>query len=134
MLASAYRGFDTQRHILFRHLKAPFTDERIHAKLRIVAPPGYSRHQTGYAIDLATADHGINEFRLSEAYAWLAADNFLEAKRHGFIPSYPAGVQNQGPDPEPWEFFYVGVENLVAPPPSQESDPGLPPGRRPRSS
>ena len=117
MLASAYRGFDTQRHILFRHLKAPFTDERIDAKLRIVAPPGYSRHQTGYAIDLATADHGINEFRLSEAYAWLAADNFLQAKRHGFVPSYPAGVENQGPDPEPWEFVYVGVNNLVASPP-----------------
>ena len=116
VLASAYRGFDTQNHILFRHLQAPFTDERIRATLRIVAPSGYSRHQTGYAIDLATADHGINEFRLSEAYAWLAADNFLQAKRHGFIPSYPAGVQNQGPDPEPWEFFYVGVDNLAASP------------------
>ena len=117
ILASAYRGFDTQSHILFRHLKAPFTDERIRATLRIVAPPGYSRHQTGYAVDLASTGYGINEFRLSEAYAWLAADNFLEAKRHGFIPSYPTGVENQGPDPEPWEFFYVGVDNLVAPPP-----------------
>ena len=116
-LASAYRGFDTQEYILFRHLKAPYTDERIHTALRIVAPPGYSRHQTGYAVDLATADHGINEFRFSEAYAWLAADNFLEAKRHGFIPSYPAGVENQGPDPEPWEFFYVGTDNLVPSPP-----------------
>ena len=115
-LASAYRSFATQRHILFRHLKAPYTDERIHAKLRIVAPPGYSRHQTGYAVDLASGDYGINEFRFSGAYAWLAADNFREAKRHGFVPSYPAGVQNQGPDPEPWEFFYVGTDHLTAPP------------------
>ena len=120
-LASAYRGFDSQEHILFRHLKAPYTDERIDTALRVVAPPGYSRHQTGYAVDLATADHGINQFRFSEAYAWLAADNFLEAKRHGFIPSYPAGVENQGPNPEPWEFFYVGTDNLVAPPTPPDS-------------
>ncbi|MCY3952558.1 MAG: CapA family protein [bacterium] len=121
ILRSAYRGFDVQRFLLFRHLKEPFTSERIRRALRVVAPPGYSRHQTGYAVDLETPGYGINDFKHSDAYAWLAADNFLAAKRHGFIPSYPAGVENQGPDPEPWEFFYVGVDNLLAPPPP--SDP-----------
>ena len=116
ILASAYRGFDVQRYILFRHLKAPYTDAKIYAVLRIVAPPGYSRHQTGYAMDLAAAEYGINEFKYSNAYAWLAADNFLQAKKHGFIPGYPAGVENQGPDPEPWEFIYVGTDKLVASP------------------
>jgi len=117
ILRSAYRGFDVQRVLLFRHLKEPFTSERIRRALRVVAPPGYSRHQTGYAVDLETPGYGINTFKYSDAYAWLAADNFLEAKTHGFIPSYPAGVENQGPDPEPWEFFYVGVDNLAASPP-----------------
>ena len=117
ILRSAYRGFDVQRFLLFRHLKEPFTNERIRRALRVVAPPGYSRHQTGYAVDLETPGYGINDFKHSDAYAWLAADNFLQAKRHGFIPSYPAGVENQGPDPEPWEFFYIGVDNLMASPP-----------------
>ncbi|MCY3924772.1 MAG: CapA family protein [bacterium] len=117
ILRSAYRGFDVQRFLLFRHLKEPFTSERIRWALRVVAPPGYSRHQTGYAVDLETPGYGINDFKHSDAYAWLAADNFLQAKMHGFIPSYPAGVDNQGPDPEPWEFFYVGVDNLLASPP-----------------
>ncbi len=121
ILRSAYRGFDVQRFLLFRHLKEPFTSERIRRALRVVAPPGYSRHQTGYAVDLETPGYGINEFRFSEAYAWLAADNFLQAKRHGFIPSYPAGVENQGPDPEPWEFYYVGVDNLMASPTPADS-------------
>ena len=116
ILASAYRGFDVQRNILFRHLKAPYTDAKIYAVFRIVAPPGYSRHQTGYVVDLAAAEYGINEFKYSNAYAWLAADNFLQAKKHGFIPSYPAGVENQGPDPEPWEFAYVGTDKLMASP------------------
>lgn len=121
ILRSAYRGFDVQRYLLFRHLKEPFTSERIRRALRVVAPPGYSRHQTGYAVDLETPGYGINDFKYSDAYAWLAADNFLQARRHGFIPSYPAGVENQGPDPEPWEFYYVGVDNLLASPPP--SDP-----------
>ncbi len=116
ILRSAHRGFDVQRFLLFRHLKEPFTSERIRRALRVVAPPGYSRHQTGYAVDLETPGYGINDFKHSDAYAWLAADNFLQAKRHGFIPSYPAGVENQGPDPEPWEFVYVGVDNLMTSP------------------
>ena len=116
ILASGYRGLDVQRYLLFRHLKAPYTDAKIYAALRVVAPLGYSRHQTGYAIDLAAAEYGINEFKYSSAYAWLAADNFLQAKKHGFIPGYPAGVENQGPDPEPWEFVYVGTDKLVTSP------------------
>ena len=116
LLASAYRSLEAQRSILFRKLKPPYADARINAVLRVTAPPGYSRHQTGYAVDLATAEYGINEFRFSSAYAWLIADNFLQAKRYGFVPSYPAGVEKQGPDPEAWEFVYVGTDNLVAPP------------------
>ena len=116
VLASGYRGFGVQRQLLFRHLKEPYTDEKISRAFRVVAPPGYSRHQTGYAVDLATTQHGINQFQYSDAYAWLVADNFLQAKKHGFIPSYPAGVENQGPDPEAWEFVYVGTDQLVTPP------------------
>ena len=97
-------------------MEPPYTDEKIYFELRVVAPPGYSRHQTGYAIDLASGSYGHNEFEHSEAYAWLTADNFYQAKRHGFVPSYPAGVENQGPDPEAWEFIYVGVDYLVAAP------------------
>ena len=116
VLNSGYRGFGLQRQLLFHRLEAPYTDEKIFRAFRVIAPPGYSRHQTGYAVDLATTRHGINQFKYSDAYAWLAADNFLQAKMHGFIPSYPAGVENQGPDPEPWEFVYVGTDQLLTSP------------------
>ena len=72
-------------------------------------------YQTGYAIDVTAEGYGINEFKHSEAYAWLAADDFLQARKHGFIPSYPAGIENQGPDPEPWEYVYIGTDNLTTP-------------------
>ena len=38
------------------------------------------------------------------------ADNFYNAKRFGFIPSYPDDLNAQGPNPEPWEFVWVGVD------------------------
>lgn len=29
-------------------------------------------------------------------------------------PDCAITFENQGPDPEPWEFFYVGADNLAA--------------------
>jgi LAS superfamily LD-carboxypeptidase LdcB len=91
-------------------------DEALEATLAESAPPGFSRHHTGFALDLNDPSGGrpFTEFGGSRAYRWLAADNFLEAKRFGFIPSYPPGADSQGPDPEPWEFVWVGGAALAA--------------------
>ena len=42
----------------------------------------------------------------------MSADNYAAAKVFGFVPSYPVGATAIGPDPEPWEFTYVGVHNI----------------------
>ncbi len=91
-------------------------DEALESILAESAPPGFSRHHTGQALDLNDASSGrpFTEFGDSRAYRWLAADNFLAAKRFGFIPSYPPGASAQGPDPEPWEFVWVGQAALAA--------------------
>jgi D-alanyl-D-alanine carboxypeptidase len=130
-LASAYRSPARQRAIFLVSLNAEAerrigraysleelasgaADAAIEAVLSQSAPPGFSRHHTGYALDLNDPSTGgdFTEFAGSPAYRWLAAANFLQAKRCGFIPSYPAGAEGQGPDPEPWEFVWVGEEPL----------------------
>jgi len=77
-----------------------------------VAPPGYSRHHTGYTIDVGSADSSV--FEQSKGYAWLSADNYTKALKYGFIPSYPKGAAEQGPEPESWEFVWVGEPLIEA--------------------
>lgn len=110
-LVSAYRGHQYQREVFLRPLTAPYRLESLAARMRFSAPPGYSKHHTGYAIDIRQVGHG--DFGESPAYEWLAADNFANAKKHGWIPSYPPDGGRQGPVPEPWEFTYVGVEAIL---------------------
>lgn len=90
----------------------------IEAVLRESAPPGFSRHHTGYTVDLYDPSTGqdFTSFASSPAFRWLAASNYLNAKRFGFIPSYPEGATSQGPDPEPWEYTWVGEGPLRAVP------------------
>jgi D-alanyl-D-alanine carboxypeptidase len=78
-----------------------------------VALPGYSRHHYGYTIDVTEPETYYKSFELTKAYEWMSRDNFYNVKKHGLIPSYPKGVEYQGPEPESWEFVYVGKENLL---------------------
>ncbi len=113
---SGYRSVEEQRELFVDRLRiaggvddlvaAGEQDDLVNNVLAITAPPGYSRHHSGYTIDVE--DPGFAVFANSSAYAWLAADNFEKAKLHGFIPSYPEGLTNQGPNPEPWEYVWVG--------------------------
>lgn len=106
---SAYRSLTTQR-IMFNERLTGTSDAAIERALTWAAPPGMSKHHSGYAIDFRYPDGTYGSFRASPGYAWLAADNFDVAKRHGFLPSYPDDVTNQGPNPEPWEFVWVGTD------------------------
>jgi hypothetical protein len=106
---SGYRSVSTQRAIFNSKLSGTST-AAINTVLDYSAPPGASRHHTGYALDIKVYGGTIGGFQNTAAFAWLSADNYLNAKRFGFIPSYPPGVPNQGPKPEPWEYVYVGVD------------------------
>lgn len=112
-LVSAYRSYDYQRGLFLRKVSAPYSDEAIDERLKLVAIPGYSKHQTGYTIDLAEGNLIFGDFAQSASYAWLLKDNYLNAKKYGWIPSYPPDATKQGPNPEPWEFTYVGKQHLL---------------------
>ena len=111
-ISSAYRSVSSQRVIFNRKLNGT-SDAAIDALLVFSAPPGASRHHTGYAIDIHQAGGTFNGFSQSAAYVWISADNYANAKLFGFIPSYPDDAPPQGPKPEAWEYVYVGTERLV---------------------
>jgi LAS superfamily LD-carboxypeptidase LdcB len=121
-LLSAYRSPAYQRQLFTQRLYAtgatPGTiaagksDALVAKTLTMTAPPGYSRHHTGYTIDLACED-GSSAFVQSVCYRWIRADNYKIAKFAGWIPSYPAGAGAQGPEPEPWEYVWVGKDRTA---------------------
>lgn len=119
-LAAAYRSAEDQKTIFLSKLSnIPVgmiaegkADDSINEVLKRTALPGYSRHHTGYTVDIAClSDPGV-KFENSKCFKWLNADNYLNAKKSGWIPSYPSGAGKQGPDPEPWEYVWVGIDAL----------------------
>ncbi len=118
-LISAYRSPEYQRNLFLSRLNshkvstaqiaAGQADEAVEAVLTQAAVPGYSRHHTGYTIDLWCED-GSGAFLTSSCFRWISADNYKIAKQNGWIPSYPDGVDLQGPEPEPWEYVWVGTD------------------------
>jgi LAS superfamily LD-carboxypeptidase LdcB len=81
--------------------------------LEKTAPPGYSRHHSGYTIDLACDNQPSIKFEDSVCFDWLNENNYQNAKQNGWIPSYPEGTKMQGPEPESWEYVWVGVDALL---------------------
>jgi len=111
-ITSGYRPVTTQAGFL-RDRLGNRSDAAIDNALRTVAAPGYSKHHTGYTIDMRSGAAEGFGFKNSAAYAWLAANNFANAKAHGWLPSYPDGSGLVGPIPEPWEFVWVGAINII---------------------
>ncbi len=88
-------------------------DSQIQEILNTSAIPGYSKHHTGYAIDIASDSNDLKDFINTNGYDWISANNFENAKEYGFIPSYPEGADSQGPLPEAWEYVWVGQDALL---------------------
>jgi zinc D-Ala-D-Ala carboxypeptidase len=119
-VVSAYRSIERQRQlflerlysqgITLEQLKNGLGQDQIDMTLSLTAVPGYSRHHTGYTIDLACGD-GLS-FEDSVCNTWLAANNYEKAKFFGWIPSYPPDGGLQGPEPEAWEYVWVGTDVL----------------------
>jgi D-alanyl-D-alanine carboxypeptidase len=99
-LVSAFRSFERQCEIVRDKLAAGQSLDEI---LAVSAPPGYSEHHTGRAIDIgARPDDPLEEaFERSAAYAWLAAN----AARYGYFLSYPRG-NRYGYRYEPWHWLH----------------------------
>lgn len=108
-LIAGYRDHSTQRRLFLSRLGG-FSDEAIRRCLRWSAPPGYSKHHSAKAIDITVSGIRAGRFATTSAYEWLTADGYRNARRFGFAPSYPADGGHYGPDPEPWEWIFVGWE------------------------
>jgi len=116
-LISAYRSPEYQRDLFLSRLYATGVteeqlasgagDKAIDAVLTLTAVPGYSRHHTGYTVDFWCEDGSLT-FLASSCFKWLQANNYQKAMEYGWIPSYPEGATEQGPEPEPWEYVWVG--------------------------
>ena len=100
-LISAFRSIDRQVEILREKLAEGQTVEEI---LSASAPPGYSEHHTGRAIDIDTEGAAPLEieFERTPAFAWLSRN----AARFGFVLSFPEG-NRYGYQYEPWHWFYT---------------------------
>jgi len=118
-ITSSYRGVASQRAIFLRRLgpvggyttaqiEAGAVDAVLDRNMRTVAPPGFSKHHTGYAIDVASGGYSGFGFRSSRAWDWLTDDGYANAMKFGWIPSYPDKASAQGPNPEPWEWVWIG--------------------------
>ena len=112
VITSAHRSVSDQKAFFESGLFGT-SDASIESQLAVAAPPGASRHHTGYALDIKERGSTTVKFKTSEAFAWLSKKNYYNAKQFGFVPSYPPDGAGQGPDPEAWEYIFVGIELLA---------------------
>ena len=99
-LVSAYRSVTRQREIIEAKLAR---GDSISCILASVAPPGYSEHHTGRAVDIGTSEEdALDEvFETTPAFAWLQT----HAGEYGFVLSYPRS-NRQGFVYEPWHWCW----------------------------
>ncbi len=101
---SGYRSINLQNEI-FYSLKS-VRNQVAAERARVSAPPGYSEHSTGFAIDIGDANQRETdfetEFENTDAFKWLIKN---AAKFH-FKLSFTK--ENQYIDYEPWHWRYEG--------------------------
>jgi zinc D-Ala-D-Ala carboxypeptidase len=102
---SAFRSLQDQKELFFEVKK-----ERVQTaqeRAGVSAPPGYSEHHTGYAIDLGDGNTpSVNlspDFETTRGFKWLQEN----APRFSFEISFPKD-NAQGVSYEPWHWRYVG--------------------------
>jgi D-alanyl-D-alanine carboxypeptidase len=101
-ILSGFRSVARQGELIQVRLDGGMAIEDV---LKILAPPGYSEHHTGRAVDVST--QGVKtlqiEFESTPAFTWLSG----HAGRFGFILSFPRD-NPAGYDYEPWHWCYCG--------------------------
>jgi zinc D-Ala-D-Ala carboxypeptidase len=108
-IISAYRSTSTQT----RQYEEAQTKHGKRGAIRWLAPPGFSEHHTGWAIDIGDErDPQADDnplFERTAAFRWLKAN----ARRYGFEMSFPPGNW-QGVSYEPWHWRFVGTSDAQA--------------------
>jgi D-alanyl-D-alanine carboxypeptidase len=107
---SAFRPIALQKQIFFE-VKSERNQSAIE-RARVSAPPGFSEHSTGYAMDLGDGrrpDSNLSaSFEDTQAFAWLRAN----ANRFHFELSFPKG-NRQGVSYEPWHWRFEGTAEAL---------------------
>lgn len=102
---SGFRSHSEQETIFFGVRAARGQDAQTRAE--VSAPPGYSEHHTGYAIDIGDATqpstHLEQSFENTRAYRWMEEN----ASRYGFELSFPRNNAQQVAF-EPWHWRFTG--------------------------
>ena len=99
-IASAFRTIDRQAEIVRSKLQSGMSLESI---LCASAPPGYSEHHSGRAVDLTTDGERAleQEFEQTAAFVWLSGN----ASRFGYFLSFPRN-NRFGYVYEPWHWCF----------------------------
>ncbi|WP_274644705.1 M15 family metallopeptidase [Pseudomonas serbica] len=106
-LISAFRSVNRQAEIFERKIRMGMNIERI---LDFSAPPFFSEHHTGQAVDVGTPGRTDLEqaFEETEAFKWLTK----HAGSFGFEMSYPQG-NIRGFAYEPWHWRYASTVTRI---------------------
>ncbi len=101
---SGFRSINLQKDI-FYSLKS-IRNQEAAERARVSAPPGYSEHSTGFAIDIGDATQRETdfetEFEKTRAFRWLIKN----AAKYHFKLSFEK--DNKFIDYEPWHWRYEG--------------------------
>jgi len=100
---TAYRSYSFQKGIYddyLNHYSQAYTDT-------FAARPGFSEHQTGLAVDVASTNENFSTFEETDSYTWLKQN----AYKYGFIIRYQKGKESiTGYKFESWHYRYVGID------------------------
>ena len=109
-LLSGFRSLSLQEEIFFD--VASERNQTPEERAQVSAPPGYSEHSTGYAVDLG--DGWSPETHLSQSFEQTRAFRWLQdhAARYHFVLSFPRGNQ-QGVLYEPWHWRFEGTADAL---------------------
>jgi zinc D-Ala-D-Ala carboxypeptidase len=107
---SGFRTIADQTKLFERQIQRQGSEA---AAATLSAPPGYSEHHSGYALDIGDGTRPKTdvkfEFEETPAYQWMVSN----AKRYGFELSYPRN-NVQGVSFEPWHWRFVNSTQASA--------------------
>ena len=109
-LLSGYRSIDLQRDIFYENKS--IRNQTAIERSRDSAPPGYSEHSTGYAIDVGDGNYPNTHFEVE--FEQTPAFKFMKrfASKYHFVLSFPPN-NKQGVTYEPWHWRFEGTVNAL---------------------
>ena len=105
-LLSGYRSIELQRDIFYENKS--LRNQTAIERSRDSAPPGYSEHSTGYAIDVGDGNYPNTHFEVE--FEQTPAFKFMKrfASKYHFVLSFPPN-NKQGVTYEPWHWRFEGT-------------------------